>query len=180
MLSGIVFDADNNVGHVDLLAKQLEKNGAVPYGTTVSGCTPSTPLPHPYHPAIELAGSTGAGSLSVALGLSTFSLGANGGGSNRITAGLLGLSGVYNGDAEATPKDGTTASMSPHVGSIARTPLDNALIYNAASPNPTPLTDFLKEFYRPLAEDTSIGFLSEFAPEKDWSRSVFQDSMRMT
>ncbi|CUG87514.1 bacterial-type amidase, putative [Bodo saltans] len=170
LLHGVVFDT-NGTGVAQALGSQLKRQGAdrlkrqgaIHFGTTTmcgEGEVPSTSLPSPYHAAIQVGGSAGSGSLAVLLGMSSFSFGTNGGGSNRISAGLFGLS------ASSLGASGRPLHYSHGVtGTIARTPLDNALIMNATLRAPMTTQQLVSRFNEALPNDTRIGWLSTLGPE---------------
>lgn len=132
LLHGVVFDT-NGTGVAQALGDRLKRQGAIHFGTTTmcgEGEVPSTSLPSPYHAAIQVGGSTGSGALAVLLGMSSFSFGTNGGGSNRISAGLFGLSASSLG-ASATPFRGDLLPYVPlHPSVDAAMPL---YVWNATT-----------------------------------------------
>ena len=103
--------------------QSLVAAGAIPWGRTTGPqppAIPATAIPHPFSDAVNVGGSSGGSAFSVACGQSTFSLGTNGGGSNRIPAGLLGVSGLRWGSKGIKTRSGQRLHGAG--GFIARTP----------------------------------------------------------
>jgi hypothetical protein len=134
-LRGLVFSSKAPIkttadASLRVFEASLEAAGAVKWGTSTAPyghVSPVTALPHPLEPTLAVGGSSGGGAFGVACGLSSFSIGTNGGGSNIIPAGLLGLAGFHFGD--------TKALGVPHLEAfsevVARTPSCVARIYGA-------------------------------------------------
>ena len=162
-LSGTVFDVKavqkQNSTFMSMEGR-LTDRGAIQWGNTESAATltlPETDLLHPYHSYMQVGGSSSA-ALSVACGLSQFSIGSNGGGSNRIPAGMLGLCGLVFGHRHLKQ------SLPGFIGPIARTPHDMALICASLNdPNLEALNvtrNALRTPY-PMNGEPEIGYFTE-------------------
>ncbi|CUE75801.1 Hypothetical protein, putative [Bodo saltans] len=103
MLCKLVEFDTNGTEAANAIAKHLVRHGWASQidTTTADASGEGTQLPmslvHPYCAAVEVAGASGSAALSMMSNKTAFSLGTNGGGSNRISAGLLGLSGLFYG-----------------------------------------------------------------------------------
>lgn len=137
-LTGVVFavEATADVLFGSIIG-ELEKQGGLCWGRTESSESseslrlPETNLRNPHHPWIQIGGSSGGSAVSVACGNSQFSVGTNGGGSNRTSAGLLGLSGMVFGTAPHSSEHKHSPSA---LGLIAKTPHELALICGSILP----------------------------------------------
>jgi aspartyl-tRNA(Asn)/glutamyl-tRNA(Gln) amidotransferase subunit A len=131
----------NNVAAVDAPAVERARNaGAILIGKTTTsefGCKPvgDSPLTgitrHPWNLAKTPGGSSAGAAASVAAGITPFALGTDGGGSIRIPCSFTGLAGIkaHFGRVPVWPASATPTLA--HVGPIARTIADAALLLMA-------------------------------------------------
>lgn len=146
--------------------ERVRKAGAVIIGKTTTsefGCKPvgDSPLTgitrNPWNLACTAGGSSAGAAASVAAGVTALALGTDGGGSIRIPAALCGLSGL-KGSFGRVPVWPTSATPTlAHVGPIARTIEDAALLFSAIAGHDTrdpfaiagPVPDVLAACARP-------------------------------
>src|SRR5918993_2566271 len=132
-----------NVATVDAPAvERVKAQGAILIGKTTTsefGCKPvgDSPLTgitrHPWDLSKTPGGSSAGAAASVAAGITPFALGTDGGGSLRIPAAFTGLVGfkAHFGRVPVWPTSATPTLA--HVGSLARTVTDAALLTTAIS-----------------------------------------------
>jgi aspartyl-tRNA(Asn)/glutamyl-tRNA(Gln) amidotransferase subunit A len=132
-----------NVATVDAPAvERVKAQGAILIGKTTTsefGCKPvgDSPLTgitrHPWDLSKTPGGSSAGAAASVAAGITPFALGTDGGGSLRIPAAFTGLVG-FKAQFGRVPVWPTSATPTlAHVGSLARTVADAALLTTAIS-----------------------------------------------
>ena len=125
---------------------RLRENGAVLLGKT---CTPefgwkgvtdsalTGVTRNPWNPARTPGGSSGGASAQVAAGLGQLAVGTDGGGSIRIPSSFAGISGIKAGFGRVPAWPLSPFGTVAHVGPMARTVADCALMLNALSqPDP--------------------------------------------
>lgn len=176
-LAGLVFDTKQAASnHVTLkaLADQFESLGARSWGVTKAPIPPSIPvtfgLTNPYHKDLFVGGSSGGAAYSVACGLSSFSLGTNAGGSNRIPAGLLGLTGLYMGSGIRLPNTSGVKSLHRSAGFICRTPDDAGILLSHLLRHGSQQQEaIVKNFQARLSDDTigRIAVARDLVPPHD-------------
>src|SRR5262245_22028971 len=132
-----------NVAAVDAPAvERARAAGAILIGKTTTsefGCKPvgDSPLTgvtrHPWNVAKTPGGSSAGAVASVAAGITPFALGTDGGGSIRIPCSFTGLAGIkaHFGRVPVWPTSATPTLA--HVGPIARTITDAALLFSAVA-----------------------------------------------
>lgn len=131
----------DNVATADAPAVERAKAaGAILIGKTTTsefGCKPvgDSPLTgvtrHPWNLDRTPGGSSAGAAASVAAGITPFALGTDGGGSIRVPCALTGLAGI-KGNFGRVPVWPTSATPTlAHVGPIARTMRDAALLFSA-------------------------------------------------
>jgi aspartyl-tRNA(Asn)/glutamyl-tRNA(Gln) amidotransferase subunit A len=123
-------------------SERVKAHGATIVGkttTTEFGCKGSSDSPltgqtrNPWNPGKTTGGSSAGAGASVAAGLTPFALGTDGGGSIRIPSSLCGLFGIkaHFGRVPVFPTAATPTLA--HVGPMARTVRDAALLLTAVS-----------------------------------------------
>jgi Asp-tRNA(Asn)/Glu-tRNA(Gln) amidotransferase A subunit family amidase len=123
-------------------AERVKKHGAAIIGkttTTEFGCKPSSDSPltgvtrNPWNLEKTSGGSSAGAGASVAAGITPFALGTDGGGSVRIPSSLCGLFGIKAQFGRVPVFPAAATPTLAHVGPLARTVRDAALLLTAVS-----------------------------------------------
>ncbi len=123
-------------------AERVKQHGAAIIGkttTTEFGCKPSSDSPltgvtrNPWNLEKTSGGSSAGAAASVAAGITPFALGTDGGGSVRIPSSLCGLFGIKAQFGRVPVFPAAATPTLAHVGPLARTVRDAALLLTAVS-----------------------------------------------
>lgn len=123
-------------------SERVKAHGACIVGkttTTEFGCKGSSDSPltgytrNPWNPGKTTGGSSAGAAASVAAGITPFALGTDGGGSVRIPASFCGLFGIKAQFARVPVFPASATPTLGHVGPLARTVRDAALLLTAVS-----------------------------------------------
>jgi aspartyl-tRNA(Asn)/glutamyl-tRNA(Gln) amidotransferase subunit A len=112
---------------------------------------------NPWDPARTPGGSSGGSAAAVASGLGPLSVGTDGGGSIRIPASFCGIVGLKPTQGRVPVYPPSTFGTLSHVGPMARTVADAALLLDALSG---------PDFRDPMAEDRQAPLAAEVAPRR--------------